>query len=113
MHDIFAFQKLAVYVAARDFARLVHQAGVADAEFRDQATRAAKSTFLNIAEGLPDRHMGVRRRHFSIARNSLAEAVSALDGALVIGGLDPARAEALHASASQLARLLGGLLRPR
>ena len=37
------FQRLDVYVAARDLARRVHLAGIRDAELRDQATRAAKS----------------------------------------------------------------------
>ncbi|NUP06840.1 MAG: four helix bundle protein [Polyangiaceae bacterium] len=111
MHDIFAFQKLDVYVVARDFVRLVHQAGIGDSELRDQASRAAKSAFLNIAEGLPERRQGIRHRHFSIARGSLAEAVSALDAALVIGALDAARVAALHTCASRLSALIGALHR--
>ncbi|NUP13889.1 MAG: four helix bundle protein [Polyangiaceae bacterium] len=113
MHDILGFQKLDVYVVAREFACLVHQAGIADAELRDQATRAAKSAFLNIAEGLPDRRQGVRHRHFNIARGSLAEAVAALDCAVALGALEAARVAPLRASASRLAALLGALLRRR
>ncbi len=64
-------QKLDVYVQARELARAVHEAAIGDAELRDRATRAAKSTLLNLAEGLPDTNIGVRRRHFAIARNSL------------------------------------------
>ncbi|NUP08095.1 MAG: four helix bundle protein [Polyangiaceae bacterium] len=113
MHDILAFQKLDVYVVAREFACLVHQSGITDTELRDQATRAAKSAFLNIAEGLPDRRQGIRHRHFSIARGSLAEAVSALDCAIMLGAVEVARVPALRACASRLAALLGALLRRR
>ncbi len=48
------FQRLDVYVAAKELARRVHLAGIRDAELRDQATRAAKSAFLCLAEGLPN-----------------------------------------------------------
>ena len=37
---------------AKELATCVHQAGIRDAELRDQATRASKSTFLGICEGL-------------------------------------------------------------
>ncbi|MFO0553361.1 MAG: four helix bundle protein [Polyangiaceae bacterium] len=113
MNVVFPFQRLDSYVVARDFARLVQQAAIADAELRDQATRAAKSTFLNIAEGLPDRRPGVRRRHFDTARDSLGEAVAAVDLAVVLGALSDARAHELNAVAGRLAALLAGLLRRR
>ena len=53
MDIVFPFQQLDCYVVARDFARLVQQAAIADTELRDQVTRAAKSVFLNVSEGLP------------------------------------------------------------
>ena len=49
----FAFQSLDVYVAAPELAALVHAARLGESELRDQATRAAKSVFLNLCEGLP------------------------------------------------------------
>ena len=113
MTIVFPFQRLDCYVVARDFARLVQQAAIADAELRDQATRAAKSTFLNVSEGLPDRRPGIRRRHFDIARNSLGEAVAAVDLAVVLGALPEARAGELNAVAGRLASLLAGLLKGR
>ena len=67
------FQTLDVYKAAKELARCVHEAGIRDAELRDQATRASKSTFLGLCEGLPSDSAGVRRRHFEIANNSLHE----------------------------------------
>ena len=51
---LFPFQRLDVYRSARTLAALVHRAAIRDAELRDQATRAAKSAFLNLSEGLPD-----------------------------------------------------------
>ncbi len=89
----FPFQSLDVYVAARELAALVHSARLADAELRDQATRAAKSVFLNLCEGLPSDSGPMRRKHFSLANGSLHELVGALDLACAIGALaqDPAR----------------------
>jgi hypothetical protein len=50
--NLLPFQRLDIYVAAKELARCVHEAGIRDAELRDQATRASKSTFLGICEGL-------------------------------------------------------------
>lgn len=58
---VFNFQRLDIYIVARRFAQLAHQAGVSDPELRDPITRAAKSAFLNVAEGLPDHRAGTRR----------------------------------------------------
>jgi four helix bundle protein len=107
----FPFQKLEVYVQARELAVGVHRAGIGDAELRDQATRAAKSVFLNISEGLPDAQLGVRRRHFTIARNSLCEVAAALDLAVAIGALPVAVGGDLVGRVARVARLLGGVMR--
>jgi four helix bundle protein len=111
--QLFPFQKLDVYRASRELARLVQQAQIGDAELRDQATRAAKSIFLNVAEGLPERSPGTRRRHFTTARNSLAELAAALDLALVLGALDEPHATQIEAVAVRLWPMLHGLLRQR
>ncbi len=55
------FQRLDVYLAAKELARRVHLARLGDAELRDQATRAAKSAFLCLAEGLPNDGPAMRR----------------------------------------------------
>ncbi|MGH7326720.1 MAG: hypothetical protein ACREJX_00080 [Polyangiaceae bacterium] len=47
------FQKMRVYQLAKQLAVLVQHAGIRDDELRFQATRAAKSCFLNIAEVAP------------------------------------------------------------
>ncbi len=109
----FTFQFLDVYVAARELAALVHGARLSDAELRDQATRASKSVFLNLCEGLPSDSGPMRRKHFALANGSLHELVGALDLASAIGALaqDPAR------RAQQLAvrvkRMLRALLTAR
>src|SRR5262249_19423934 len=41
-------QRLECYAVAKEIARRVHAANISDTELRDQATRAAKSTFLNL-----------------------------------------------------------------
>src|SRR5512136_2034642 len=68
-----AFQRLDVYRVAKEFVRLVHEAKITDAELRDQATRAAKRTFLGLCEGLPLEGLGLRRKYFNEANGSLHE----------------------------------------
>jgi four helix bundle protein len=107
------FQRLDVYVAARELARLVHVAKIGDAELRDQATRAAKSTFLHLCEGLPNESAAMRNRYFVGANNSLREVVGAVDLAVVIEVIATEDAQAIQALAERVKRMLRGLLRPR
>ena len=105
------FQKLDVYKAAKELARCVHEAGIRDAELRDQATRASKSTFLGLCEGLPSDSAGVRRRHFEIANNSLHEVVGAVDLAATLGVIDDAVAQSILTLAVRIKRMLRALPR--
>jgi four helix bundle protein len=105
------FQRLEVYVAARALAQAIHDAGIRDPELRDQATRASKSTFCNLCEGLPSRSHAMRRKHFAIADGSLHEAIGAVDLAAAIGAVEPERAEAVQALGTTTLRLLRGLTR--
>src|SRR5258708_7042216 len=57
---LFPFQNLDVYRVTRELVVLVEKAGIKDKELRDQATRAAKSTLLRLAEGLPHFGAGLR-----------------------------------------------------
>jgi four helix bundle protein len=109
--DRVAFQRLDVYVAARGFAKAVHDAGIRDPELRDQATRASKSTFLNLCEGLPSRSTSMRRKHFVIADGSLHEAIGAVDLAAAIGAVDAESAQAIQTLGSRTLRLLRALAR--
>jgi len=107
----FPFQRLDVYVATRELVRLVHAATLTDAELRDQATRAAKSALLNLAEGLPDDRPAVRRRYFRQADGSVHEVAAAVDCAAAIGALDEGVARDGIALAARVRALLRGLLR--
>jgi four helix bundle protein len=111
MNHTLPFQKLDAYVVGKELAKLTHQAGIRDAELRDQATRAAKSAFLGLCEGLPSDASGIRRRHFDIANNSLHELIGAVDLADAIGALDSAMASAILALAVRLKRMLRALPR--
>ena len=57
------------YRLARELAAHVHRAGIADAELRDQATRASKSALLNLCEGLPGHRPSLRIK-YSAARTT-------------------------------------------
>ncbi len=108
----FPFQDLDVYIAAKELARRVHLAKIGDAELRDQATRAAKSCFLALAEGLPHESPGQRGRYFATAHASLCEAVAAVDLAAAIGAVAPARAAEVQDLAARVRRMLTVLRRP-
>ena len=75
----FPFQNLDAYRLARSLAARVHSASIRDSELRDQATRAAKSAFLNLCEGLPSDRPAVRLKFFDQADGSLHEAVAAVE----------------------------------
>ena len=108
--NLLAMQQLDIYRAARELARRVHLAAIQDPELRDQATRAAKSAFLNTCEGLPHDQPGLRRRYFAAANGSLHETVAAVDLALAIGAVSPEDAEAIQALALRVKRMLRALL---
>jgi four helix bundle protein len=107
----FPFQQLDAYRSARSLASLVHRAAIRDAELRDQATRAAKSAFLNLCEGLPDDRPAMRRKYFAQADGSLHETVGAVDLADAIGAIGAPIAAEIHAEALRLRAMLRGLLR--
>ncbi len=110
-HQVFPFQQLDVYRAARSLAELVHRAGIRDAELRDQATRAAKSAFLALSEGLPSDRVAIRRQYFERADGSVHEVAGALDLARVIDAMDAREAAALIELAARLRAMVRGLLR--
>ena len=107
----FPFQSLDVYRCARELAVRVHNARISDAELRDQATRAAKSAFLNLAEGLPDDRVAMRRKYFLASDGSLHEVAAAVDLAGAIGALGPDDAAGIQALAVRLRAMIRGLLR--
>ena len=90
--------------------RRVHRAKVADRELQDQATRAAKSTFLRLCEGLPNEGVAMRRKYFTEANNSLHELLGAMDAAATIDVVNPEDAAAIQTMGVRLKRMLRGLL---
>ena len=109
--NLFRFQQLDVYRAARELARLVHIARIRDRELRDQATRAAKSCFLCLCEGLPNEGTAMRHKYFTEARNSLCEAIGAVDLAAAIAVMRDEDAEVIQALGLRVRRMLTALMR--
>ncbi|MHB8418083.1 MAG: four helix bundle protein [Myxococcales bacterium] len=106
----FALQKMDIYQVALQLARRVHEAKIQDPELRDQATRASKSAFLNLSEGLPHDQPGLRRRYFAAANGSLHETVAAVDLALAISAVQPEDAAVIQSLALRLKHMLRALL---
>ena len=109
MHP-FRFQNLDSYRVAKQVCTHVRALKLGHRELRDQAERAALSSFLDLSEGLvaPPRS-GVRKRHLAIALGSLGEVSAALDMAIALRLMhDDAELEAL---VTRLAAMLGALLR--
>ena len=104
------FQQLDVYVAAKEIARLVNDAGISHTELRDQAQRASISCFLQLAEGLPNRGTGMRRKYFTESNNSLHELIAAVDLACTLGALSKEKAQDIQALGLRVKRMLGALL---
>ncbi len=102
----FNFQSLDIYRVAKELAVGVQQSRIRDAELRDQATRAAKSAFLNLSEGLPSNQDGVRRRHFASVKGSLAELCAAVDLASALSVIDEAPAREIEANAERFLKML-------
>ena len=109
----FPFQNLDAYRLSRSLAARVHAASIRDAELRDQATRAAKSAFLNLCEGLPSDRPAVRLKFFDQADGSLHEAVAAVEVAALCGDVAAGPAREVARLADRLVALLTGLVRWR
>jgi four helix bundle protein len=100
------FQTLDSYQVAKEIAKLVHLAKIRDSELRDQATRASKSCFLQLCEGLPNEGVAMRRKYFVEAHNSLHETVGAVDLAATLGMMSREHAEEIQALAVRLKAML-------
>ena len=108
--SLMRFQKLDCYIAAKEVARLVHEAGITHSGRRDQACRSSVSCFLQLAEGLPNEGEGMRRNYFTESNNSLHETVAALDLAAALGAVPDGTAASIQELAFRLKRMLRALL---
>jgi four helix bundle protein len=104
-------QRLDAYIVAKEIAKRVHEAKIRDNELRDQATRAAKSCFLTLCEGLPSDGVAMRRKYFNESQGSLHEVVGAMDLAEAIGAVDQVVVSEVQALAVRLKKMLQALLR--
>ena len=109
--NLFPFQKLDIYIAARELSRRVEVAKLRDRELRDQATRASKSCFLCLSEGLPNDGAAMRHKYFVEARNSLCETVAAIDLAAAIGVMREEDTDTIQELNFRVREMLTALLR--
>lgn len=105
------FQRLTVYAVAKELAVRVHEAKINDKELREQATDAAKSTFLRLCEGLPLEGTAMRRKYFNESHASLYETLGAVDLAASIGVMRKTDAAAVQVLGVRLKVMLRGLMR--
>jgi four helix bundle protein len=97
-----------VYRIAREFLQWVHRSLLprlprGHGEERDHLRRASLSILLNVAEGAQQESLGVKRKHFRIAKGSAGECAAVLDALAVVG------VESLE-SGDALVRRLGAML---
>ena len=109
--QLISFQRLDVYVVAREIAVKVCGAKIRDGELRDQAERAAKSAFLQVSEGLPHDSVAMRRKYFSCARGSACEVAAAVDLALRLDAIDGGAATEILSLAKRLHMMIRGAMR--
>ena len=103
------FQRLEIYLVAKEIAVLVHRSEIRDSELRDQAMRASKSAFLNLSEGLPSDSVPMRRRYFSSAAGSVCETAAAVDLASALGLIDGTIAREVLALCVRMKQMLRAL----
>ena len=104
--------RLVAYQVARELLANVVAAKIRDSKLRDQATRAAKSACLNIAEAAGRRGAPDRARVFAIARGEACEAAAAVEIASIAGDCPVSFSDSVTTLADRLVGLLTGLSRP-
>jgi four helix bundle protein len=106
-------EELIAYRVAREMVVAVREARIGDCRLRDQATRAATSVCLNIAEAVGRLGVADQRRVFGIARGEACETAAALDVAGAAGHCTAEAARRAHDLAGRVYALLTGLMRRR
>ena len=103
------FQRMDIYLLAKEIAVLVHRGEIRDSELRDQATRASKSAFLNLSEGLPGESGPMRRKYFTAATGSVCETAAAVDLAAALGLIDESVARDILVRCVRMKQMLRSL----
>ncbi len=102
---------LQVFHVARELLVAVRDANIRDAKLRDEATRAAKSTCLNIAEGAARITRADKARAYTVARGEAAEAGAAIEIAALLGAASHDDEVRVVALASRVVAMLSRLTR--
>ena len=114
-HNLFTFEGLKVFQAARDALRLVieHRERMKGlpGEMRSQLERALVSVVANIAEGAGRESRADQRRHYAIARGSAQEAAAILSIAALYCALPEEAHGTLRARLLSTVKMLHGLMR--
>jgi four helix bundle protein len=84
----------------------VRDAQIRDTKLRDEATRAAKGTCLNIAEGAARIARADKARAYAIARREAAEVGAAIEIAVLVGAACAEDEEKIVALASRVVAML-------
>ncbi len=110
-NEMLGFQQLDVYRVARELVEVVVRAKIEDRELRDQATRAVKSVLLRLAEGLPHRSQGMRRKFLAEAKGSVYEVAAAVDIAGALGVMRDTEVKHAMALAVRVTQMLSRMMR--
>jgi len=98
--------RLIAYGVAKELLVAVVKAQIRDAELRDQATGAAKSTALNVAEGASCSSPKDKARAFAIGRGEAGEAAATVEIAALLGAAPQAAVAEVNAIAHRLCGML-------
>ena len=96
---------------ARELLIAVRDAQIRDAKLRDDATRAAKGTCLNIAEGAARVTRADKARAYAIARGEAAEVGAAIEIAVLVGAASEDDEATIVDLASRVVSMLTRLIR--
>jgi four helix bundle protein len=115
MGTVRRFEDLQSWQKARQLANLIYELSgerpfAADFELRNQIRRAAGSAMHNIAEGFDAGSDPEFARFLKMARRSASEVQSQLYLALDQGYIDPADLKKAYDLATQVKRLINGLI---
>jgi four helix bundle protein len=103
--------RLIAYAVAKELLVAVVNARIRDAELKDQATRAAKSAVLNVAEGASRSSPKDKARAFAIGRGEASEAAAAVEIAVLLGAAHQSASTEVNAIAHRLCGMLTRLCR--
>ncbi len=102
---------LQVFHVARELLIGVRDAQIRDTKLRDEATRAAKGTCLNIAEGAARVTRADKARAYAIARGEAAEVGAAIEIAVLVGAASAEDEANIVTLASRVVAMLTRLIR--